>query len=142
MAEARSRTITFKEPADYEECLIRLDELINAIQDIQADLSNKNRTDNEDKRLSEYAFQDWKQKALKALRYKEREHRFLKGWKRSYLDDKNGLAEADGKLALAKNMYDVARKACSILGWEEVDTETRDAIDEAQVTLRAYGVDV
>ena len=142
MAEGRSRTITFKTPDNYDECLNRMDNLINSIQDIQTDLSDRNRTDSENRRLSEHAFHEWRKKALKALRYKEREHLFLKGWKRSYLDQKNDLAGNDGKLALAKSMYQVAKKACSILGWEEVDTETKEEIDKAQLALRAYGVDV
>lgn len=48
------------------------------VQDIQAQLSNKNRTDANGQRLSEYAWHNWRGKAVSALRHKLQKQRLLK----------------------------------------------------------------
>lgn len=86
----------FSEPVTREEAFSRLDTLKEEKQDIEAQLGSRGRTDESGRRLTGPEYFTWREKAVYAKTYKEREIRRLKSWLRDHLpvgEDKPPLRE-------------------------------------------------
>ena len=70
------------EPETLDECEGRRLQIVADVMDIQTQLSNKDHRDGDGRRLSDIAYHQWRAKAVGALRWKTRELRALKEWRK------------------------------------------------------------
>ena len=114
----------FTDPQDFEDCLARMDSLLDAIRDIQAEFGNKNRTDSDGKRLSSHKYHEWKTRAQKALRYKEKEYAYLKRWKINHLrKQQEQLITAEDEVSLISRAAECIRRNMAECQFTEQDKE-------------------
>ena len=130
----------FDEPQTLEECQERMDKLVSEVRDIQTELGNKNKRGSDGKRLSSKDYHEWRGRALKACRFKQEEHQFLKRWKSKYHADKLKEAyEGTDCTAVLLRLTEATRTLLREVGMEGHESETV-SLDEAQAFLRAQGV--
>lgn len=77
---SESSDTTWEAPESLERAEIQLEETTNDIQRIQAQLSDRDKTDASGRRVSVIEFHQWRKKATYALAARLREQRRLKRW--------------------------------------------------------------
>lgn len=81
----------FEDPEGPESCRERIRDLQDAIETIQYQLADPNKTDKHGERLPDEKYQKWRRQALKALTAKKQELRYLKDWLRAYQHEATAL---------------------------------------------------
>ncbi len=112
----------FKTPQNPEEAKKRIEALQQIHNKIILDLSCKNRTDKNGRRLSTYEYHEWRQRALHSLTRALTELRFLKSWMNNSF--KEAIQEKMEKMDTTEDLllaaYSIINKHPLI---EQVDTE-------------------
>jgi hypothetical protein len=139
----------FRRPRTLEEAESRLTQVTLEVQDIQAQLALRNRTDNTGRRLGPVAYANWRSKAVVALNSKLREQRGLRMWakqERIRLRSQN-TDGTDRTLFYLRNLHRIFHSVMRYEGLElssaddiRVVEEVREHIMALDQQERAYGV--
>jgi len=135
-----SGSTTFDEPTSLAEAEALRVELTNDVQSIQAQLGDKQRTDEDGNRLTSKEYWSWKKRAQHALNQKLDHLRYVKTWIRE-----NRQAAYPSRMATADEAIAHVRTLCSILlvmRDEEVEFSAEESlqIDAAKNFLVRVGI--
>jgi hypothetical protein len=138
---------TFEIPKSLDEAETLRAQLTNDVQSIQAQLGDKQRTDEEGRRLTSKEYWAWKKRAQHALNQKLDELRFIKNWIRERrhamtavgirVDHPPPVEEALGHLRALCTLLDSLR-----LEDVDFDPEETTQIDAAREFLVRVGVPI
>lgn len=131
----------FTPPKDLDEALRRREELTDEIQDIQAQLADKNKTDQDGNRLSSKEYWSWRNSAQYALNKKLSEQRKIKRWIHQERERNGYPQEEQGLEIQAVSHLAQIHKICETLRREDVDFDVDEIakIDAAGGFLRRIG---
>lgn len=107
-----------------DKIVLRLNELANDVERINAALGNKNRTDDDGKRLSVSQYWDWHNRIIRVLQLRHKEQRNLKLVKGEL------AARTGSKYSL---MLETLRKAAALLNRFREEVESIDPDEEAMI---------
>lgn len=130
----------FDSPESVEDARDRMDKLVADIDIIQVQLQDRNKKNDNGKRMSVGEYREWRGKAMYALSCKINEYRFLRGWERKKSDTPVPLVRASTKQdALLVEAYRVMRNLGFLLEWKNIDSENQEIIDRVQFYLIQQG---
>lgn len=108
----------------YDKVILRLNELATDVERINAALGNKNRTDEDGKRLSASQYWDWHNRIIRVLQLRHKEQRNLKLIKAEL------AAKSGSKYTL---LLDTLKKAADLLNKLRSELESVDPDEEAVI---------
>lgn len=114
------------DPKNMEDALAIKDRVVGEIQDIQAQLSNRNKEEFDGARMESHEYHEWRRRAAYALRVKQAHLRKIKEWMRKH--QKSGEWSL---LARAYRWIDVAVQGGFMDMATEGVTDEADALRDA-----------
>ena len=134
----------FDTPSDMRDAESRIESLKRDIEDIAAQLSDKNRSDADGRRLGPREYHEWRRKAIGALNWKKRELGFLKNWKRDAArEELSAVVDEHDPGDLLHDAYKLLRKIFSEdIGWDEVSPAEQAQMETYRDWLRGSGYNV
>jgi hypothetical protein len=119
----------FKTPENEEEAIEKIEELKEEAQDIQVQLTNKNKK-RRGKRMTSDEYRQWRQKAIHALNCKKNEIMFLKKFV-------NGeIREEDKAVLLLRDAYKMIKDVFDGFGEDEITDEEKEKIEEIRKFIK------
>lgn len=127
-------------PQTTQEADERIVILQNDIHEICSQLSDKNKTDEQGRRVSYHDYHDWRKRAVYAMEAKKRELRLLKLWrKRAHEQKAKKTFDENDPGDLLYDAYNLIKQVFRDYGEDDIKPGEQERMDKYRDWLRGAG---